>query len=73
MREDDPKERIAKIFDEARRKGRLPAHYYADEILSAIPRVVGSTMAKWFENILLTLFLIGLLILLSTVLGIRFR
>jgi hypothetical protein len=38
MREDDLKERIAKIIDEARRKGRLPAHYYADEILSAIPR-----------------------------------
>jgi hypothetical protein len=77
MREDDPKERIVKIIDEARRKGRLPAHYYADEILSVMGRldvtIVSSPISRWLKNILLMLCLLGLLILLTTVLGIRFR
>jgi hypothetical protein len=75
MREDDPKGRIVKILDEARRKGRLPAHYYADEILSVTERldVVSSPKSRWLRNILLVLFLIGFLILLTNVLGIRFK
>ena len=69
MREDDPKERIAEIIAEARRKGRLPAHYYADEILSVTGRLdvttVSSPNSRWLKNILLVLFLIGFLILLT--------